>query len=162
MIPGCLLIPLPAPSLACPNARPATGQASRPDCGGRAACVCYVARSTSAPAQPAPWWSCVCTRPWVRGVVGGRRGPSGEDDVTDLPHPSQEHYQAPVHRDDGTAAMREAVLEGCIGAGKTGSPSPGGGQQKQPIQTAEISVSKHQEQRRGPPIPSSACRSPKE
>ena len=78
---------------------------------------------------------------------------------------SQEHHQAPVHLDDGTASMREAVFEGCIGAGKTGSSSPGGGQQKQPIQTAKkkygISVNKHQEQRRGSPTPSPACRSPK-
>jgi hypothetical protein len=43
---------------------------------------------------------------------------------------SREHHQAPVHRDDRTVVMREAVLEGCIGAGKTGSPSPRGGQQK--------------------------------
>ena len=78
---------------------------------------------------------------------------------------SQEHYQVPVRRNDGTAAVREAVLEGRIGAGKTGSSSPGGGQQKPPIQTAKkkygISVNKHQEQRRGSPTPSPACRSPK-
>ncbi len=43
---------------------------------------------------------------------------------------SREHHQVPVHRDDRTVAMREAVLEECIGTGKTGSPSPGGGQQK--------------------------------
>ena len=44
MIPGGLPIPLPAPSLACPNARPATGQELRPDFRRRAACVCSVAR----------------------------------------------------------------------------------------------------------------------
>ena len=79
---------------------------------------------------------------------------------------SREHHQAPVHRDDRTVAMREAVLEGCIGAGKTGPPSPGGGQQKknqfkQPREKDGISVNRHQEQRRGSPTPSPACRSPK-
>jgi len=45
---------------------------------------------------------------------------------------SHEHHQAPEQRDDGTAATREVVPEGSVGAGKTGSPSPGGGQQDQP------------------------------
>ena len=46
---------------------------------------------------------------------------------------SHEHYQVPVRRNDGTTAVREVVLEGRIGAGRTGSPSPGGKQRKQPI-----------------------------
>jgi hypothetical protein len=50
---------------------------------------------------------------------------------------SQEHYQVPVRRNDGTAAVREVVLEGRIGTGRTGSPSPGGEQQKQPIRNAK-------------------------
>ena len=78
--------------------------------------------------------------------------------------PSHEHYQAPMQRDDGTAATREVVPEGSIGTGKTGSPSPGGGQQNQPIYGAEKkiwnNVNKHQEQRRGQPTQVLACRSP--
>ena len=50
---------------------------------------------------------------------------------------SHEHYQVPVRRNDGTTAVREVVLEGRIGAGRTGSPSPGGEQQKQPIHNAK-------------------------
>jgi hypothetical protein len=51
-----------------------------------------------------------------------------------------------VHRDDGTAAMREEVLEGCIGAGKTGPPSPGGGQQNQPIHIAKENMGNKRQQ----------------
>ena len=46
---------------------------------------------------------------------------------------NHEHYQKPMQRNDGTAAMREVVPEGSVGPGRTGSPSPGGGQQDQPI-----------------------------
>jgi hypothetical protein len=53
---------------------------------------------------------------------------------------SHEHHQAPMQRDDGTAATREVVPEGSIGAGKTGSPSPGGRQQNQPIYVAEKKI----------------------
>jgi hypothetical protein len=67
MIPGGLPIPLPAPSLACPNARPATGQESRPDFRGRAACVCNVARSGPRP-RNLHVGGAVCAR--VHGSVG--------------------------------------------------------------------------------------------
>ena len=53
---------------------------------------------------------------------------------------SHEHHQAPMQRDDGTAATREVVPEGSIGAGNTGSPSPRGGQQNQPIYVAEKNI----------------------
>jgi len=43
------------------------------------------------------------------------------------------HNQGPMQRNDGTAATREVVPEGSVGTGKPGSPSPGGGQQDQPI-----------------------------
>ena len=46
---------------------------------------------------------------------------------------NHEHYQKPMQRNDGTAATREVVPEGSVGTGKPGSPSPGGGQQDQPI-----------------------------
>ena len=49
---------------------------------------------------------------------------------------NHEHYQKPMQRNDGTTAMREVVPEGSVGLGRTGSPSPGGGQQDQPIYRA--------------------------
>ena len=53
---------------------------------------------------------------------------------------NHEHYQKPMQRNDGTAAMREVVPEGSVGPGRTGSPSPGGGQQDQPIYGSEKKI----------------------
>jgi hypothetical protein len=87
MIPGGLQIPLPASSIACPNVRPATGQESRPDFRGRAACVCNVAlylvraRATCTLVE-------LCVQasmgPWGRG---GEMWTVQEGYVTAPPHP---------------------------------------------------------------------------
>jgi hypothetical protein len=87
MIPGGLPIPLPAPSLACPNARPATGQELRPDFRRRAACVCSVARyRVRARATCTLVELCLHASMGLWGV-GGRCGPAREGYVADSPHP---------------------------------------------------------------------------
>ena len=87
MIPGGLPMPLPAPSLACPRARPASGQwvgALPPRARGVRVQCCPVevrARATCTLVE-----LCLHASMGLWGV-GGRCGPAREGYVADSPHP---------------------------------------------------------------------------